>query len=190
MGHTCSSGEGRVLDYYVASADFLPCLGACEAQLDRPLKPHLPVMLQIVRSPRAQQVRKLLHVQHRLHTHAYQTLTWEEACIRARQQMHTLPCLVERAVLPAGSQHLAQHVTDWYQQWSYAAEAALFPPALHSATHRGQEPRIVNTCDVPALPTHYESQSADPRQALWAIVSARLRDLELAFKLQGHSNHR
>jgi hypothetical protein len=193
--HTCTSGSGRVLDYFIVATSILAATSQPEIDLTTPWRPHSGIELTVHRTPRALQARLLAapaSLNDKLAGDECKTrgITWEEASRITmsngsaqhkgeRTECHT-SVLDSIPVYKHNSTHIA-NLDQQYAEWSAAAEEAILQKAgllseseRRGFTGRGENPRLRVQ---PLLPL--EAEAFSPKQAaahFWATTIARLSE--------------
>ena len=190
---TCTSGIGRVLDYFVIHNSLSGLLLGMSPDLRCPIRPHIPLKLYLPWRPRSMRARMLV-VPRPIPLVAGPDLpdAWQSACSEAADSLaqehlgvrgHALPVLSRSAVYSTFAQDSLQ-ITKDYSVWSLACENFLITRAglagqviaAHSRG-RGQFPKfIIGPMVAKRVPEALPSSKA---ASLSSALAARLREYKL-----------
>ena len=187
VSHTCTSGKGRLIDYFLVSHDLCSAIQGTVPCLDTPWKPHLAIRLSLAAKPADVHV-PVQRVPCRLQPAMGPDLPWTHFVSQAeallashpaiRGQPH--PALLGPGLLgPPGP--CAHALTAQYSMLSLACELLHMSrnavPVRLQAMGRGQHWGTTEVSLVALRASHGIFRSS--HAAAWASHSARLRELLL-----------
>ena len=188
-GHaTCTSGGGRLLDYFIISEKLEPIINPVGLDLKSPWKLHSAVSLLLSTRPRQVQVLKhMVPKQIPKPVEDLMPLSWEHCMQQARDFLERgmvrfpAPEVVEMHLARNPRAAEAIELGSRMSHWALAMElhgcsrAGVLGAKALLYLGRGQHPNIIK---VPLLERVDSSKHWGPSESVWwAALSARLRDL-------------
>ena len=184
LGGTCRSAEGRwsTIDYFVVSRQLAQAVEAVHAVGSEPPKPHLPIRLQLNRSPRSFK-------------------EWTLKRVKQFPLVHPIGCSPKPPEWPRYDMEPADTVADTAAAAAAAAEELV--SQVHSSFVNGLELELCGVfdlieeerpqyCGIGATPTFRWRQAceaisgsrpaSDASGRAWRFMQRRLEDLELALR--------
>jgi hypothetical protein len=175
LGFTCTSGEGRVLDYWVASRSLIPPVQAAARDPEASWRPHVGIEIRLSKRVRACHACHLVTItpwpEEAKHTPWRQALATAQNRLAGRPVVLT-PCAHEpSALIRRVLDSWAEGLTERYAVWCQAAEVSVGI----TKPGRGQPPRVRWKAVVPRKPAL--DWASCPRERHWQRVAGYAGEL-------------
>ncbi len=193
---TCTSGEGRVLDYYVVSKGLMPALRSISCSDDTPWRPHLGLTLKLQARPREVSCYKQV-VPTPIPEHRPQGPDWPWERFRAAadtemERVSLEPLQQQKESLFTDVGQNTERLTREFAEISLAAEyhmlSRLSQAPNSNNTGRGQTWAVkkVQLFDK----RQADDYASDPHSSFWCVLAARLSEYAAYSRIDATSHPR